>query len=168
MQRNGKMDEQVRLLALAHLKNNTTPADTAEIMGISYVSALKLRKELFAAEKHDTILELFKLNKAALNILLESVTKQLTPAIEAFNIGELVESEVRDLAKSINGAQILNIELQAAALALTNKITQVAIIANNADTLLNLAKAICELQAVFKISNPDMPVIGSFERYLKE
>ncbi len=161
------MDEQVRLLALAHLKNSMTPANTAKLMGISYSTALKLRKELVEAEKHNTILKLFKLNEASLNILLESVTKQLIPAIEAFGIGELVKEEVTTLTSGINGAKVLNRELQAAASVLTNKIIQVAVIATTSDTILSLAKALAELQVAFKISDSNGAIKGSFEKHLK-
>ena len=75
------MDEQTRLLTLAHLKNGKKPADAAEITGITYASALKLRKELHAAEEKNVIQELFNLSDASLEILLESVRKQLKPAI---------------------------------------------------------------------------------------
>lgn len=163
------MDEQIRLLTLAHLKNGKKPADAAELMGISYAACLKLRKELEAAEKKDKVLQLFQLDKAALNILLESVTKQLTPAIEAFNIGELVEDEVNDLSERIDGGSLLNQELQAAGSALANKITQTATVATSADTVLSLAKALCELQRAF---NGETGGIGalpatSFEKHLR-
>ena len=143
------MDEQTRLLTLAHLKNGTKPADAAELMGISYAACLKLRKELRAAEEKDKILQLFNLEKAALEMLLASVTKQLTPAIEAFNIGELVEEEVHDLKERVDGGSMLNQELQQAGSALANKITQTATVATSADTVLSLAKALCELQRAF-------------------
>ncbi len=143
------MDEQARLLTLAHLRNGKTPADAAELTGITYAASLKLKKELHAAEERDKILELFKLDKAALEILLESVRKQLMPAIEAFGIVELVEEEISDLTKGIEGGKLLNQEFQDSAKALANKITQAAIISNNADTILALSKALCELQRAF-------------------
>lgn len=165
------MDEQTRLLALAHLKNGKKPVDTADIMGISYAACLKLRKELLAAEKRDKILELFDLDKAALGILLESVSKQLQPAIEAFNIGEAVEGEVQDLSKRIDGGSLLNQELQQAGSALANKITSVATVATSADTIITLAKALCELQTAF-YGNSNNNSVGalpatSFEKHLR-
>jgi hypothetical protein len=164
------MDEQTRLLSLAHLKNGKKPADTAELMGISYAACLKLRKELLAAEKRDRILDLFNLDKAALGILLDSVSKQLKPAIEAFDIGKAVEGEVEDLSKRIDGGSLLNQELQEAGSALANKITSVATVATNADTIMALAKALCELQNAFcgKTNNGvgALPAT-SFEKHLR-
>ena len=164
------MDEQSRLLTLAHLKNGKKPAEAAELTGVTYAVALKLRKELHAAEERDIILELFKLDEAALEILLESVRKQLLPAIEAFGIGELVETEIKDLTKGIDGGKLLNQELQASAKAIANKITQAAIIANNSDTILQLSKALCELQRAFFGSDngpsANLPAT-SFEQHLR-
>ena len=164
------MDEQTRLLTLAHLKNGKKPADAAELTGITYASALKLRKELHAAEERNRILELFKLDEAALDILLESVRKQLMPAIEAFGIGELVEEEIKDLTKGIDGGKLLNQEFQASARTLANKITSAAITANNSDTILQLAEALCKLQNAFfgQEANPSnhLPAT-SFEQHLK-
>ena len=163
------MDEQVRLLTLAHLKNGMKPADAAELMGISYAATLKLRKELHAAEEKDKILSLFKLDKAALEILLESVTKQLTPAIEAFGIGELVENEVKDLSDRVDGGSLLNQELQEAGSALANKIKLTATVATSADTVLSLAKALCELQNAFCGQTGSIGALPatSFEKHLR-
>jgi len=161
------MDEQTRLLALAQLKNGKTPTETSELMGISYATALKLRRELLEAEKNDTILELFNLNDAALDILLESIKRQLTPAIEAFGIGELIDKETVLLANGITGAKLLKEDLQTAASALVNKIKVAALAANNADTLLSLAEALCKLQIAFKPSGMDLPAPTSFEKHLR-
>lgn len=163
------MDEQVRLLTLAHLKNGMKPADAAELMGISYAATLKLRKELLAAEKKDKILQLFQLDKAALEILLDSVTKQLTPAIEAFGIGEAVEGEVQNLTERIDGGSMLNQELQEAGSALANKIKLTATVATSADTVLSLAKALCELQNAFMGDKGGVGALPatSFEKHLR-
>ena len=165
------MDEQTRLLTLAHLKNGKKPADAAEITGITYASALKLRKELHAAEEKNVIQELFNLSDASLEILLESVRKQLKPAIEAFGVGELVEIEVEDLTKGIKGGKLLNQEFQATASTLANKITQAALISSSADTILQLSKALCELQNAFFGSSAapaatNLPAT-SFEQHLR-
>ena len=164
------MDEQTRLLALAHLQNGMKPADTAELTGISYAACLKLRKELKAADEKNKILQLFQLDKAALEILLESVTKQLTPAIEAFGIGELVEEEVHDLSERIDGGSMLNQELQAAGSALANQIKQAGAISSSADTILSLSKALCELQRAFYGDGQGTGALPatSFEKHLRD
>ncbi len=164
------MDEQTRLLTLAHLKNGKKPAEAAELTGVTYALALKLRRELQEAEKRNKVIDLFKLNKAALEILLESVRKQLTPAIEAFGIGELVEQEIDDLTSSIDGGKLLNQEFQASAKILANRITTIALTINNADTILALAKALCELQRAFfgqdTNASAHLPAT-SFEQHLR-
>jgi hypothetical protein len=168
------MDEQTRLLCLAHLKNGIKPAEAAERVGVSYGTALKLKKQLYEAEQRDKVRELFKLDKAALEILLDSVEKQLEPAIEAFGIGELVETESHELAESISGGSLLNKEFQTSASAIAKKITSVAAASNNADTILSLAKALCELQRAFfanetnSINNPAGIPLSSFEQHLRK
>jgi hypothetical protein len=164
------MDEQTRLLALAHLKNGEKPADAAELAGISYSSALKLKRELHAAEERGAVLQLFKLPEATLEILLDGVRKQITPAIEAFGVGELVEEEVSKITNGIEGGKLLQQELQNSASAITSKITTAALTANNADTILTLTKALCELQRSF-FGERSTPVNGvpitSFEQHLR-
>jgi hypothetical protein len=164
------MDEQTRLLTLAHLKNGSKPADAAELTGISYASALKLKKELHAAEERNSILQLFKLDKASLEILLDGVKKQLIPAIEAFDMEEEVNGEVQKLTNGIDGGKLLNQEFQDSASAIANKITITAMAANNAETILLLSKALCELQRAF-FGGDSAPASGlpisSFEQHLK-
>jgi len=172
------VDHQSRLLCLAHLKNGETPAKAAEKVGLSYATALKLRKQLHEAESSDAILELFDLPEAALEILLNAVTNELTPAIEAFGVGELVEEQVHELSMSVAGGKLLDQQMQAAAIALTDKIAQVAVIANNAETVLILAKSLSELHVSFfgagggisrggSSNELGLPAPGSFERHLR-
>lgn len=164
------MDEKTRLLTLAHLKNGLKPAIAADRTGVSYGAALKLKKELKAAEEKNKIQQLFDLDKASLEILLESVTKELVPAIEAFDIGPQVEEQTHILTKELNGASVLNDELQNAGLALANKIKQAAAVSANADTILALSQALCELQTAFFgntiNTNATLPA-SSFEKHLR-
>ena len=168
------MDQQTKLLALAHLKNGLTATEVSNLeeLDITYARTLKLKKQLHEAERTDSILGLFELNEAALEILLDSVKANLTPAIEAFGIGELVDEEVKELSKSINGGKLLDREMQFAATAIAKKIAQTAVISNNAETVLALAKALSELQIAFfgngAHSSPiALPGAGSFERHLR-
>ena len=165
------INEQTRILALAHLHNGMKPADVGELVGISYASALKLRKELHAAQEKDQILELFKLNEAALGLLMEGVKKQLTPAIEAFGVGELVEEETTHITNGIESGKLLDQEFQDSARALSNKIMLASVSANNADTLLTLSKALCELQRAFfgndlGAGGSNLP-LSTFEQHLR-
>jgi hypothetical protein len=164
------MNEQTRLLALAHLKDGKKPAEVASILDISYATALKLKKELIAAEEKDTVLSLFNLNDAALGILLESVRKQLRPAIDAFNIGPEIEGEVTRLTNGIEGGKALQQELQESASVLSGRITMIALTSTNAETVLLLSEALCNIQKTFFQSNMS-PVSGlpmsSFEQHLR-
>ena len=168
------MDDHTRLLTLAHLHMGKTPTEASDaVPDCSYTGALKLKKALMAAEDSSTVLDLFNLEEAALEVLMESVKKQLMPAIEAFGVGELVEEQTKELTKSIHGGQQLNIEFQSAASELANKIKQAAVISNNADTVLSLAKALVELQNSFfgqgaMGAGSASSSVLDFERYLKK
>ena len=164
------MDTQTRLLALAHLKNGKKPSDTAEITGITYAAALKLKKELHAAEEKNAILSLFQLNEAALEILLSSVRQQLMPILEAFDVEDQIDGEIQTITNGVSGGKLLNEDFQASARAISNKITTVALTANNAETILSLAKALCELQQAFfgkeTVPSGNLPM-SSFEQHLR-
>jgi len=164
------IDAQTRLLALAHLKNGKKPADTADITGITYAAALKLKKELHAAEEKNATLELFQLNDVALGILLESVKQQLMPAIDAFNVAEQVDKEVQTLTNGIAGGKLLNEDFQESARAIANKITTVALSSSSSESILNLSKALCELQNAFfgkeTVPSGNLPM-SSFETHLR-
>lgn len=143
------MDQQTRLVALAHLHNGLKPADAAERTGISYASALKLKKELNRAKEKNAILDLFELNKAALDILLNGVKQQLMPIAEDIDAVEALDGEIQTITKGIEGGKLLNEDFQDAARAIANKIAVSATTTNSAESVLHLSKALCELQNAF-------------------
>ena len=101
---------------------------------------------------------------------MNSVEKQLTPAIEAFGIGDLVTQEVSNLTNGIEGGKLLNEEFQESARAISSKITTVALTATNAETILSLSKALCELQKAFfgsDMNNSAHLPATSFEQHLR-
>lgn len=142
------MDESTRLLALAHLHLGKTPTQVSdELDGVSYARALKLRKELTAAEESATVNELFELDAVALEMLIEAVKKKAEPAIEAFGVD--MDKEVAIIREGVQGGQQLDLEFQSAADALAHRIKILATTANSAETLITLAKALAELQTAF-------------------
>lgn len=169
------MDNHTRLLTLAHLHMGKTPTEASDLVpDCSYTQALKLKKALMAAEDSATVLDLFDLEAAALEILIESVKHQLVPAIEAFGVGELVEEAAHDLSAKVTGGRQLNGEFQSAASALANKIKQAAVVSNNSDTILQLAKALVELQNSFfgagahGAGGSQGASVADFERFLRK
>ena len=166
-----QLNNQTRLIVLAHLKNGNKPADIAETMDISYSTVLKLKRELKEAEDRNAVLELFKLDEAALEILLEGVKDKLAPLADAFKVGELVTAELNDIKEEVKGGKLLSEELQDTASTLANQIKFAALAnASQADTLLILAEALCKIQNAFFTSNntvaPNLP-LSSFEQHLK-
>ena len=88
-------------------------------------------------------------------------------------MGELVDEEVTKLANGIEGAKILNTDLQTAASAVANRISQVAIGATNAETLVSLSKALAELNSSFFPQTNQLPgangaAPSSFEKHLRD
>lgn len=158
-------------MALAYLKTGEKPADAARLSNITYAAALKLKKELHAAEKKDDVQSLFKLDKAALELLLDSIKQQLVPAIDAFGIADVVETEIDELKEGVDGGKLLNQEFQDSAKTLSKRITSAALTSTNAETILSLSKALCELQRAFFGSDvgggsANLPA-SSFEQHLR-
>jgi hypothetical protein len=167
-----QLNNQTRLTILAHLKNGHKPADISEAMKVSYSTVLKLKRELKEAEERNAVLELFKLDETALEILLEGVKDRLAPIADAFQVGELVTTELDNIKKDVKGGKLLSEKLQDTAFTLAHQVELAALgNANHADTLLILAEALCKIQNAFFTSNntvaPNLPM-SSFEQHLKD
>jgi hypothetical protein len=169
-------EEKIRLTSLAHLKHGIPPKEVAELTGISYAKALKLRRQLEEAEENGTMFELFNLKDAARQVLFDSVKDKLLPIAESLDAEEALEGELIELNKEIEELGKLDETTQKAAIALVDKIASAAVLANNSDTLVNLADALCKVQLTFfgqGAHNPNGPVQGAlgasdFEKYLRD
>lgn len=175
------MDEhQTRLIAFAHLKNGKKPQEVADITGLTYAKALKLKKQLHEAEENDAIHTLFNMSETALEMLLDSVKKDLMPSTEVFGITNVLEGEIEDIKQNLQKLDKLDEGMIEAAVALSDRIKQQALIANTSDTLVNLADALTKLQIAFYGQGAHGPggttgalINGSssssgFEKYLKD
>jgi len=108
-----KINERDKLIALAHLHSGKTAKEIPDLVpALSYPQALRLRKELEKAKEADTLQDLFNIEEAALNSLLEAVKDELTEATEALT-GDLVplDDAVGKLASNVEGMQLLEREL---------------------------------------------------------
>lgn len=165
------LNNQTRLTVLAHLKNGKKPVDISEAMDVSYSTVIKLKKDLKEAEDRNAVLELFKLDKTALDLLLEAVKKQMMPISDAFEMGELVDDALDGIKGEVEAGKLLSEDFQDTAGTLANRIKMCALAnGSQADTLLVLAEALCKLQTAFFSSNntasPNLPM-SSFEDFLK-
>ena len=166
-----QIPEKTKMLALAYLKNGMRPKQVADaIEGLSYSQALNLRKELELAEEQNTLTELFSLDKAALETLLESVKSRVTEDAGDLVEGELIEASIDKIASQVHGIQKLEESLNKAAIIMSQQIQAKAILANSPDSLLVLAEALAKLQLAFfaKGTNVQVNNIQNFEQFLKD
>lgn len=166
------LEEKTKILALAHLKTGKKPKDVSELLDISYSQALKLNKELIKAEEQNRIHDLFDLEEAALETLLEKVSDELTPAIAVLEGDvELLNDTLDTVGKTAESAQLLEKELVDAATTLAKKITAQAISTSGTDSLLVLTEALAKLQTAFFAKGTNVQINnmnGNFEKYLKD
>jgi FtsZ-binding cell division protein ZapB len=167
-----KITEKTKLIALAHLKNGKTPRETSELLGISYSQALKLNKDLAKAEKNNTLQELFNLDEAAVEALLENVHTELAPAVEVLE-GEIqpLKDKLNELSDEVSGARALEQELVESARRIAKQINANAISAPCIESILVMTEALTKLQTAFfaKQANVQVNNINSnFEKFLKD
>lgn len=170
------LNNKERLIALAYLHQGKSPKEVETLCpNVSYPQALRLRKELNEAIEANTLNELFDLEEAAIESLLDNVKSELEEAAEVLtgdlmplnNALESVESRIRE-------SKLLEAELAKAGQTLAKRIERQAAIANTPESLLSLAEALAKLQtAYFKNSNIQIANFngngeqkGSFEELL--
>lgn len=169
------LDDKTRVLILANLKVGHTPRETAEKYNVSYPTVLKLRNELIEAEEFGNIKELFNMDEAALQLMIDAVKQNL----QEEGVGELITSEeveesFNELKESLKGLNELEVEMQRAARILVRQISVVAGIAHNSDTLVNLAEALAKLQSSFFAKGTNIQIANfngegkKFESFLSE
>lgn len=166
------LEERTKILALAHLKTGKRPKEVSDLLDISYSQALKLNKELTKAEERNNLQDLFNLEEAALNTLLEKVSDDLSPAIEVLEGGvERLDDMLANVGQNVEGMQILEKELTDAAIQLAKKITMQTVATSGTDSILILTDALAKLQTAFFAKGTNVQVNnmnGNFEKYLKD
>ena len=166
-----QLSDKTKIIALAHLKNGKRPKEVADLVeGLSYSQALTLKKELVEAEEQNTLLDLFSLDEATLETLLERTKEELTEESEGLIEGEVIQASVKELARGIGAAQAMEETFSRAASSLAKKIESQALLATSADSLLVLAEALAKLQTAFfaKGTNVQVNNFNGFESYLKD
>lgn len=166
------IEERTKILALAHLKTGKKPKDVSELLDISYAQALKLNKELAKAEEQNRVQDLFDLEEAALETLLEKVSDELSPAVQVLEGDvETLDDMLSTVGQNVEGMQILEKELTDAAIQLAKKITAQAVSTSGTDSLLVLTDALAKLQMAFFAKGTNVQINnmnGNFEKYLKD
>lgn len=163
--------DKLKLIGLAHLKLGKKPKEVAELCEVNYAKALRWAKELLAAEKRNAVLDLFQMDELVLNSLLEMVQTDVSNAVELLGEDSTIVGEVvKDIAKGAVGLQILETEFQDTAKTLNQQIKTLALIANEADTIVMLADALAKLQNSFFAKGTNVNIAnfsdGGFEKFL--
>lgn len=165
-------EEKTRLLALAHLKLDKKPKEVAELLDIAYAKVVRWRKELEEAERRDAIADLFNLDEATLETVLEAAKNELEPHALQLTDKEVLEGELQSIKEGVKSGQLLEAELSEAATTLTKRISVLAAGATQAETVVMLAKALSDIQTSFfaKGTNVQVNNFGgnNFEEFLRD
>lgn len=168
-----KLDEKAKMIALAYLHQGKSPREVEELVpGISYAQALRLRKELDAAIKDNTLAELFSLEQAALDTLLEGVQLQLEDAAKILTGDDIqLKSEIASLADGVQTGRQLEADINRAASVVVAKLQIIASTSNNFEAIVACAESLAKLQtAFFKTGNiniANFPNGSKFEQFLQ-
>ena len=167
-----QINEKTKILALAHLKTGKKPKEVADLTDISYAQALQLKKDLAKAERQNNLQDLFNLEDATIETLLEKVSTELKPAIETLEGEvELFDDTLNQLSQSSDKAKLLESELTDAATLLAKKISALTLSTSGVDSVLVLTEALAKLQLAFFAKGTNVQINnmnGNFERYLKD
>lgn len=159
-------DHKNKLIALAYLKNGGKPREIAEKLGLTYQAVLNYRKELEKAEKDNSVAELFSLEEAALQALIDAVEDELSPAVETLT-GEIepLQTSLTNISNQANSSKLLEEQLNTSATHLAKQIQAKAIVSSNPETLLMLAEALAKLQSSFFAKGNNVQVNNYGERF---
>lgn len=168
-----QINQKVKLIALAHLKNGKKPREVSELLeDISYSMALKLKKDLEEAEANNSLLDLFSLDEATLDTLIENVQAELSEPVQTLT-GEI--QPLRDSLDSISekavSARLLEEQLNKSAITLARQIEARAIVSMSSDSLCELAEALAKLQSAFFAKGTNVQVNNfsdKFSEYLSD
>lgn len=168
-----KLDEKSKLIALAYLHQGKSPREVEELCpGVSYAQALRLRKELDHAIKENTLAELFSLEQAALDSLLQNVQLELGEAAKVLTGDDVIlKDEISKLADGVQTGQQLQADINRAASVTVAKLQLVAQTTSSFEALVAVAEALSKLQtAFFKTGNiniANFPNGSKFEEFLR-
>lgn len=164
-----KIDERAKLVALAHLKTGKKPAEVATLVDIPYSTALKLNKDLKAAEEQDAVLELFNVSEAAFQSIIQAASEDLAIAGELVGADE-VSRQLSTIKEGVDGLKMLDASFQRAANTIANQINLMAASAEHTDSIVNLAEALAKLQSSFFAKGTNVQINNydkeSFQQFL--
>ena len=136
-------DEQ-KFEILSDYASGISPTEVSQRRDISYATALRYKKDFEEAKKNNTLDKLIDLSAVARDKLAKQVIDQSPDGAQ-----ELVKQEMGKLLASLDMADVLKTNLQAAANKLTERIVALANSAQSPSELIGLTEALCNMQNAF-------------------
>lgn len=122
------------------LNMNHEPKHISELVGISYSTVLRYKREYERAAEDNAITELLNMPDAVLQEVME-IAQSRAPVV--------IDDELKSIAASVTGAQRLETHLQVTAETVSTRIRAMALTAEHAGELCDLAGALCAIQKAF-------------------
>lgn len=130
--------------ALHMLSEHIAPKDIADSLDMSYAGVLKLKKEYENARETDSLKDLLNYPEAVLDEILD-IAKAKSPVP--------VDDEVDLVKQGVQGAQMLQEDLQRTALYMSQRIRSLAGSTESTGEFCDLTESLCKLQTAFFNSN---------------
>jgi hypothetical protein len=142
-------EDLLKLEAFARFKVDTKLADMVMELGVPYPKLLKWRKEFRAAEVDGSIMELIDVDAVIVHEVAEQVKRKLQGLTEDEESLRAIEGEIMTSMEGIDGYQMLNVKVQAAAVKLASRIDALSFSTHDAKDLGLLVDALCKIQVAF-------------------
>ena len=136
MSRNAEAD---KYRVLTRLHQGEKPKDISDDLDISYSTVLRYKNELAEAEANNTVNKLMELSPEAIEVIGSEMVEQ----------APMVEDAVTELVDGVKAMQTLQIDFMQTAKTLSNRIRVASSTIEYPSELLDLTKAMCELQNAF-------------------
>ena len=126
------------------LINGDTPKSIAEALDIPYSTVLRHRKEYEAAKLSNTLDTVYDMDKVLVTEFLDEVV-----ANQPLELREAASDTAKQVLRKIEGMELLNNEMELAAIALTKNIKKQAATTSEVSDLGYLADALSKIQNAF-------------------
>jgi len=143
-----KISEDVRYTIFARLINGDAAKEVAADADVSYATVIKMRRELDAAKEVDAVHELLDMDAVMRTEVMKEARSHMPNVLL-----EEADLALANISGNVAGLELLSIDMQKTACALSNKIRKMALGADHASEIETLASALCSLQVAFFNNN---------------
>lgn len=161
--------EEVKLKALGKIHLDSTPVNLRQISeddSIPYSTLIRWKRELEEAEAKGELDTLVDVDKLLVHRIAEETAQELKDLVPSE--GELIDKEISEVTKAIDGYQVLNQKLQVAALGIADQISLLASACTNTKELALLASSLSVLQTAFFNKGTSINVLQQNNNYSNE